>query len=195
MRKFSVSLPVIPEPPSNTRSVLVQQPSSKPFPYLKSQGPADLLCGRCGFKLATGMGPGQIQNLVLKCPSCESFNDVPFVPALESLVSELLLAQDPFGKALALKQKLEAARDQGTSPKATSETIASDSEVLAGLIALLEPKTAGDFYSMLGCIITFLGVLSYAEAVEQSIGRGEPIHYGAECTRSFPEWFLPLRKR
>lgn len=160
MRRFSLKLPVIPEPESGTRVVFIQPPSSTSHPFLKGGGPADLLCGKCAFQLARGIGSGQIENLVLKCPKCESFNDVPFVPALEQFVSELLLAPNPPAKALQLKYKLEAARDAGASPEFVSTTIQADSDVLAKFVALLEPKSAGDFYSMLGCIIAFLAFLT-----------------------------------
>ena len=111
MRRFSLKLPVIPEPAHGTRVVLGQQISDEPYPFFQGSGPADLSCGQCTFKLARGIGPGSIQNLVLKCPKCESYNDIPFIPALEGLVSELLVAPDPFAKALALKVKIEFARD------------------------------------------------------------------------------------
>ena len=160
MRKFNLKLPVIPEPEQNTRTVFVQPPSDNPHPFLRGHGPADLLCGNCTFKLAQGLGPGQITDLVLKCPRCDSYNDIHFIPALEELISELLAAPDPFAKAVALKTKLQAAQYSGTSPTEVSESIQPDSDTLAKFISLIEPKSAGDFYGMLGCIIAFLAFLA-----------------------------------
>ena len=153
-------LPVIPEPEQNTRTVFLQPPSDNPHSFLRGSGPADLLCGKCSFKLAHGLGPGQITNLVLKCPQCGSYNDIHFIPALEELISELLVAPDPFAKAAALKAKLQVAQDSGTGPKEVSESIQPDSDALARFISLIEPKSAGDFYGMLGCIIAFLAFLA-----------------------------------
>ena len=159
MRRFSLKLPVIPEPAHGTRSIFVQPVSDRPHPFFRGSGPAGLLCGQCTFKLAQGLGAGQIQNLVLKCPKCESYNDIPFIPALESLVSELLVAPDPIAKAVALKAKIEVARDSGANPRAVVEAVQGDSDALAKLLLLLEPKSAGDFYSMLACIVAFLAFL------------------------------------
>jgi len=160
MRKFALKLPTIPEPAANTRTVFGQPDSAAPHPYLRGAGPADLLCGRCEFRLAEGIGPGQITNLVLRCPKCGAFSDINFIPALEELVSELVLAPDPVAKALALKAKLEAARNTGAGKGDVAAAIQPDSDVLAKFLTLIEPKSAGDFYGMLGCIVAFLAFLA-----------------------------------
>ncbi len=160
MRKFNLTLPIIAEPSPNTRTVIVWPVSDNPQPFLRGNGPADLLCGKCACKLAQGVGPGQLVNLVLQCPKCAAYNDVHFIPALEALVSELVVAPDPLAKAAALKAKLEAARDSGTSQKDIAASIQPDSDALAKFLMLIEPKSAGDFYGMLGCIVAFLAFLA-----------------------------------
>jgi hypothetical protein len=117
MRKFNITLPLIPESTKNTRAVFHQPPSEKPFPFFRGSGPADLLCGKCSFRLGQGIGVGQIKDLVLKCPKCSSYNDIPFIPALEQLVSEFLIAPDPSAKAVTLKAKLETAQSSGASQR------------------------------------------------------------------------------
>ena len=159
MRRFTLKLPTILEPEQNTRTVFVQPASDKPHAFIRGKGPADLLCGKCEFKLVKGIGPGQITNLVLKCPKCESYNDIRFIPALEELVAEFIAAPDPIAKAVAVKTKLETARDSGATRDEVAAVVQTDSEVLAKYLAMLEPKSAGDLYGMLGCIITFLTFL------------------------------------
>lgn len=160
MRHFTLKLPTIPEPAPSTRTVFIQPASDKPTPFIRGTGPADLVCGKCAFCLVKGIGPGQITNLVLKCPKCESYNDIRFIPALEELVSEFIAVPDPIAKALTVKSKLEAARDAGAGKDEVAALIQSDSDVLAKFLTLIEPKSAGDFYGMLGCIVAFLAFLA-----------------------------------
>ena len=159
MRRFTIRLPIILPPDEGTRTVLLQPESDKPDVFIQGVGPADLLCGTCDFRLVKGIDEGQITNLVLRCPKCKSYNDIPFIPALQELVAEIIAAPDPIAKASALRSKLEGARNSGATKERTVEVIESDSDVLAKYIALLEPKSAGDLYSMLGCIVTFLTFL------------------------------------
>lgn len=35
------------------------------------------LCGNCGFILAENVIPYSYKNLILQCPKCKSFNDIP----------------------------------------------------------------------------------------------------------------------
>lgn len=159
MHRFTLKLPVIPEPENGTRSVLVRPPGGELTPFIRSDGPANLLCGNCSLTLVKGVDAGQITNLVLKCPQCGSFNDIPFVPALEDLVAELLALPNPKAAAEKLKKAVEEARDAGVPQDRLIESVQADSEALASLISLLVPKSAGDFYSMLGCIVAFLAFM------------------------------------
>ncbi len=68
-------LKVISEPAENTRTVMTGVPPGTPF--YKSSGDVNLLCGQCDTVLAENMNPGQVKNIVLQCPECKSYNDVP----------------------------------------------------------------------------------------------------------------------
>jgi predicted nucleic acid-binding protein len=69
-------LKVIPEPEPNTRAVLV--PAPRMSPVIKGTGDIDLLCGKCKETLVEGIVEGQIQNIVICCPKCKSYNEVIF---------------------------------------------------------------------------------------------------------------------
>jgi phage FluMu protein Com len=69
-------LKVIPEPEPNTRAVLA--PAPRVSPAIKGTGNIDLLCGKCREILVEGIVEGQIQNIVIRCPKCESYNEVLF---------------------------------------------------------------------------------------------------------------------
>lgn len=74
-------LRVIPEPTPNTRTVLVAGEShNPPFRFMRGGGNIDLICGGCGYKLATKVAATAIKNIVLKCPDCSAFNDTEPAP-------------------------------------------------------------------------------------------------------------------
>lgn len=78
-RRIKLPLKVIPEPEPNTRSVLTRT-NLDPFLVVKGEGAGntDLVCGRCSQILVVGLGTGLvISNIVIKCPKCESFNEIP----------------------------------------------------------------------------------------------------------------------
>jgi hypothetical protein len=66
-------LGIIPEPKPNTRTVFTCQV----LPFIKGVGPLNLLCGNCNAKLVEGMNEGQVRNIVIKCPICKFFNEIP----------------------------------------------------------------------------------------------------------------------
>ena len=68
-------LKTIPEPEPNTRSVFVLHGL---FPAFRGQGNLDLVCGNCGQILVEGAGSGlTISNIVIRCPKCGAFNEIP----------------------------------------------------------------------------------------------------------------------
>jgi len=70
-----IALTVIPEPAPNTRSLLVPQGK---FPVIRGEGDMDLVCGKCGQVLVESVGKGVwLKNLVIRCPNCKSYNEVP----------------------------------------------------------------------------------------------------------------------
>ena len=66
-------LRIIAEPKPNTRTVFTGQI----LPFMKGAGTLNLLCGNCNAKLVEGINEGQIKNIVIKCPICKFFNEIP----------------------------------------------------------------------------------------------------------------------
>jgi len=64
---------IIPEPPAGTASVLVFGKKGK-HTFIKGTGEDNYLCGTCRNVLCENITRGQVQNLVFKCPNCDSFN-------------------------------------------------------------------------------------------------------------------------
>jgi hypothetical protein len=77
-RKFhlDVRLRVIPKPKPQTRAVL-EPKVGEVLPVIKGYGILNLLCGNCGAVLVKGINEGQIRNMVIHCPICRYYNDVP----------------------------------------------------------------------------------------------------------------------
>ena len=71
----NVALFVIPEPKPGTRTVLASNPTAPPGPLIANGGDNTFICGECGFTLAEHVEGGQVQNVVLKCPRCDSYNE------------------------------------------------------------------------------------------------------------------------
>lgn len=68
-------LKIIPKPEPQTRTVL--EPKPNVIPVIKGNGTIDLLCGNCGETLVEGITDGQIRNIVIHCPKCCSYNEIP----------------------------------------------------------------------------------------------------------------------
>jgi hypothetical protein len=64
---------VIPEPAQGTASVLVFDKKGQ-YVIIKGQGHDNFLCGACQNVICEGINEGQINNLVFKCPNCDSYN-------------------------------------------------------------------------------------------------------------------------
>ena len=64
---------IIPEPPAGTASVLVFGKKGK-HAFIKGTGEDNYLCGTCRNVLCEKITRGQVQNLVFKCPNCDSYN-------------------------------------------------------------------------------------------------------------------------
>jgi len=72
---IKIPLKIIPEPEPETRTVLILKGLS---PAFRGQGNVDLTCGNCGQVLVEGAGSGfTISNVVIKCPKCGYFNEIP----------------------------------------------------------------------------------------------------------------------
>jgi DNA-directed RNA polymerase subunit RPC12/RpoP len=69
-------LEVIPKPAEGTRSVLVTDRTDDDFFYMTGEFTDDSYeCGSCGRPLVRGVRPGTLQDIVLRCPRCGSYND------------------------------------------------------------------------------------------------------------------------
>jgi DNA-directed RNA polymerase subunit RPC12/RpoP len=59
--------------PKKTQTVY----ASKTLPVIKSKaGDTTYLCGNCGAKIGETIVEGKFKNVVLKCPKCNSYNEV-----------------------------------------------------------------------------------------------------------------------
>ena len=77
-RRRKTILKVIPEPDALTRSVIHGTSDQVP-PFFTGTGNLDYLCGRCGSLLAQRVWSLSMSDIVLHCPFCKSFNDLPVV--------------------------------------------------------------------------------------------------------------------
>jgi len=73
---LDVKLRVIPKPKPQTRAVL-EPKVGEVLPVIKGYGILNLLCGNCGAVLVEGINEGQIRNMVIHCPICRHYNDIP----------------------------------------------------------------------------------------------------------------------
>lgn len=69
-----LKMAVIPEPAEGTRAVLVP---GEGVIALTGSGKTDWVCGQCGTTLLAKIGPQQAQDIVVLCPSCGAYNDLP----------------------------------------------------------------------------------------------------------------------
>lgn len=63
---------IIPPPQPGTRTVIDQ----KALPVAVSSGNLDILCGSCGVVLLKGIVGGSFNNIVIKCPKCNNYNEI-----------------------------------------------------------------------------------------------------------------------
>lgn len=166
MKRTSLRLPVIPPPPQGTASVLVAAGGFN-GPFLKGDGPIDLLCGKCLHTLAESLHPGQIQNLVLLCPTCGSHNAVVSIPALENFVAQLQAIPAANEKLALLKGTLVVAQEKKSAHQDVIALVEQAVPDLTTVKELLIPKSPGDFYGLLGFVVGFLAWLQSRKQVRQ----------------------------
>jgi DNA-directed RNA polymerase subunit RPC12/RpoP len=71
LKKIGIALP----PEVRGRAVLM--PDFTVVPVLKGSGDRHYTCAECGITLLQGLPASfHIQNVVIRCPKCKSFNDV-----------------------------------------------------------------------------------------------------------------------
>ena len=155
MQKTRVRLPVISPPPRDSAVVFVAADGFE-GPFLQGDGPIDLLCGKCLHTLADGLHSGQIQNLVLRCPACESHNAIVSIPAIEALLSQIKTLPDSSERIATLRGILSEAQEANLPHAEVVAQVGKSTPEFAAAIELLIPKTAGDFYGLLSFILAFI---------------------------------------
>jgi hypothetical protein len=166
-RRVALRLPVIPPPPQGTATVLIAGDGFM-GPFLKGDGPIDLLCGNCLHRLVEQSHPGQIENLVLQCPNCKSHNAIVSIPALENFVAHLQAVPAAFDQLPKLKAILEDANHRKSAHTDVFALIEQQLPDLAQVKDLLVPKTPGDFYGLLTFVVGFLAWLQSRKPAKQS---------------------------
>lgn len=68
------TLRIIPRPAANTRTVVMKAAA----PVITGRGGSTAYrCGGCRLTLVKGIQKARVINVVIRCPGCGSFNDVP----------------------------------------------------------------------------------------------------------------------
>jgi predicted RNA-binding Zn-ribbon protein involved in translation (DUF1610 family) len=83
-----IPLKVISEPDPDTRSVFMKMGEGT-IVFRAFANETALTCGKCGEALVVGMERNQVQNLVIKCNDCGSFNDTLVTPTAPSRGNEV----------------------------------------------------------------------------------------------------------
>lgn len=77
-------LSLIEEPRPMTRVIEYAEDQSL-LPFYKGEGNIDYVCGQCGTMLVESVWKFSISNIVVKCPSCQSYNEFPRLKDIEHL--------------------------------------------------------------------------------------------------------------
>ena len=70
-----IKLKIVSKPIEGSRPILQMESRESPT-IIKGQGIINLLCGNCSAVLANGIESGQVQDVVLHCGVCGSYNHV-----------------------------------------------------------------------------------------------------------------------
>ena len=125
-------------------------------PYLKSDGPIDLICGGCLAPICEALHPGQIQNFVFMCPRCRAYNAILSIPALEKFVAQVQASPPALDHLPDLARLLQEAQEKKTSFKEVIAQVEHELPDLGVVRDLLIPKNSGDFYGLLSAVIAFV---------------------------------------
>lgn len=74
-QKRSIRLIVIPEPEPGTRSVIEMQGKGTVIMNAGDAPGTTMVCGNCGAPLVKGIRINQLQQIVLRCNGCGSYNE------------------------------------------------------------------------------------------------------------------------
>ncbi len=78
----AIDLKVVQKPEATSRSI-VRGKGAKVPPLFVGEGNIDYLCGRCEVVLAKNIWKLSLSNLIVQCPACESYNEIPKLPSLD----------------------------------------------------------------------------------------------------------------
>ncbi|UCH02852.1 MAG: hypothetical protein JSV20_03440, partial [Candidatus Bathyarchaeota archaeon] len=73
MSKRKKVLKIIPKSKPKTRTVYV----SAVLPVIKGKGDMDYLCGKCNEILVESINEGEVRNIIIRCPICRFYNNIP----------------------------------------------------------------------------------------------------------------------
>jgi uncharacterized Zn finger protein (UPF0148 family) len=73
---LDIKLRTISKISTNERTILDPK-TAEALPIMKGKGDINLLCGNCGAVLVKGIYRGQIRRIVIYCPVCDCFSNVP----------------------------------------------------------------------------------------------------------------------
>jgi transcription elongation factor Elf1 len=80
---------------ANYRMGLVPTPDNNASisPMVNSSGPDSFLCARCDLVLANSIRLGQLHNVLIKCPNCESYNTVDILTLIPPAIKYAKLVE------------------------------------------------------------------------------------------------------
>lgn len=64
---------LIPEPEPRKRTIYTSDGDA----IFQSTSATNYVCGSCDTVLLRGTYPGQVRDLVIRCPTCQAFNEAP----------------------------------------------------------------------------------------------------------------------
>jgi phage FluMu protein Com len=76
----SLKLKIIEEPKPNSRAIFI---SGNKITFFTGEGNINHLCRNCNYVLNERVWTRSLSNIVIKCPVCDSFNEVPEIKKLE----------------------------------------------------------------------------------------------------------------
>ena len=56
---------------------VVNLPDGFKCPFITGKGDTSYTCGQCNKVLVKDVTPGQMQNMVIRCPSCGGYAEIP----------------------------------------------------------------------------------------------------------------------
>jgi hypothetical protein len=73
---LDIKLRIVSKETTNTKTILDPRTTGA-LPIMKGKGDINLLCGNCGAILVQGIYRGEIRHIFIRCPTCNSYNNVP----------------------------------------------------------------------------------------------------------------------